>query len=97
MLVSYNGDDAMGVIRRKYIEKFGNDDHSRASLKLISNKDSFLIVGCSLSCYTHLLETLLFLNDMFTTLNTSGTLKALGSRIDEIKKQFRGTDINTVD
>jgi len=85
----YKGDDALNVIKRKYIEKFGNEDLSRAFLKIISHEDGFLVVRCNLSCYAHLLETLSLLDGAFTTLNTSGTLKALGSRMDEIKRSFR--------
>ena len=44
----------------------------------------------------NLRETFLLLNDMIISLNTSGTLKALGSRMDDIKKKFKGIDINTV-
>ena len=95
MLAYYKGYDALNVIKRKYIEKFGSEDLSKAFLKIISHEDGFLVVRCNLSCYAHLLETLSLLDGMFTTLNTSGTLKALGSRMDEIKKRFRGIDINT--
>lgn len=90
MLAYYNGDDAINFIKRIYLEKFGKEDLSRASLKLISYEDGFLIVRCSLSCYAHLMEALLFLNDRFITLGTSGTLKALRSRIHGIKKDFKG-------
>lgn len=89
VLAYYNGNDAINVIRKKYVEKFGSDDLARASLKMISHEDGFLIVRCSLICYNRLLETLSLFNGMVVTLNTSGTLKALGSRMDKIKRSFR--------
>ena len=95
-MIYYNGNNAMNVIKRKYIERFGEDDLSRASLRMISNEDGFLIIRCNLSCYMNLRETFLLLNDMIISLNTSGTLKALGSRMDDIKKKFKGIDNNTV-
>jgi len=88
LLAYYRDNDPLNVIKRKYIEKFGSEDLSRASLKIISHEDGFLIIRCNLSCYAHLIETFSVLNGIFTTLNTSGTLKALGSRMDKIKKQF---------
>lgn len=97
MLVYYKGVDAMDVIKNKYVERFGDDDFSKASLKLISNKDDFLIIRCSLTSYTHVLDTFSALNGMFVPLNTSGTLKALRCRMKENKSKFMGRDINAED
>lgn len=87
----------MDIIKRKYIEKFGEEEFVKTSLKIISHKDGFMIVRCNLSCYTHLLEIVSSSNGMFTSLNTAGTLKSLNSRMDRIKKEFMGRDINVAD
>ena len=89
LLVYYNNNDAFDVIKGKYTEKFGNADLEKASLKMISNEDGFLIVRCNLSCHKQLLETLSLLNSRFVTLNTSGTLKVLRSRERKIKEVLR--------
>jgi RNase P/RNase MRP subunit POP5 len=90
-----NVPDALSTIKRKYIEKFGDEDLDRASLRIISHEDTFIIIKCSLSCYAHLRETLTLLNGRITSLSTSGSLKALRSRMEEIKKRYKGTVINT--
>lgn len=94
LLAYYNGSDAINIIKRRYAEKFDNEDLQKASLKMISHNDNYLIVRCNLKCYQHLLETLSSLDGAFIPLNTSGTLKALRSRMDKIKERFRGRDIN---
>lgn len=96
MLLHYNGDNAMAVIKRQYLEKFDKADLLMASLKVISDLEGFLIIKCSLLCYAHLMETLLLMNDSFTTLDTSGTLRSLASRFDETKKRFTEITFNTV-
>ncbi|MEM2760132.1 MAG: hypothetical protein QXU32_11000 [Nitrososphaerales archaeon] len=94
-LLAYSNDSgAMNIIRRKYKEKFGYGDLAKASIKLITYKDGFLVIRCNLSCYAHLREILSILDGILVPLNTSGTLKALGSRMDVIKKKLKGTDIN---
>ena len=89
LLAHHNGsDNALDAIKVRYAEKFGVADLEKASLKVISDKDGFLIMRCNLDCYRHLLETLTSMNGKFVTLNVSGTLKALRSRQDEIKKRY---------
>jgi hypothetical protein len=97
VLAHYNSSsNALDAIKTKYAAMFGTADLEKTLLKVISDKDGFLILRCSLDCYRHLLETLDSLDGRFTTLNTSGTLKALRSRQDEIKKRFISRiDINT--
>jgi len=47
-----------------------------------------LILRCELVHLKHLLETLASMDGKFVTLNMSGTLKALRSREEAIKKRF---------
>jgi hypothetical protein len=96
ILAHYNGNNALDAIKVRYTEKFGAADLEKSALKVISAKDGFLIVQCNLDCCKHLLETLTSMDGEFVTLNMSGTLKALRSRQDAIKKRFMsGIDINT--
>lgn len=92
LLVYCNNNDAFDVIKAKYAEKFGSADLEKASLKMISCEDGFLIVRCNLSCQKQLLETLSLLNSRLVTLNTSGTLKALRSRERKIKELLERWD-----
>ena len=78
----------LDTIVTRYAEKFGNADLEKASLKVISDMDGFLILRCGLDCIKHLSETLTSLDGNFVTLNMSGTLKALRSREEGIKKRF---------
>lgn len=89
LLVYCNNNDAFDVIKAKYVEKFGSAELEKASLKMISCEDGFLIVRCNLSCHKQLLETLSLLNSRLVTLNTSGTLKALRSRERKIKELLK--------
>lgn len=84
---AHNG-DMLDAIRQRYGEKFSVTDLEKASLKIISDKDGFLILRCNLDHCKHLLETLASMDGKFVTLNMSGTLKALRSREEEIKKRF---------
>lgn len=89
ILAHYNGSgNALDAIKARYTEKFGAADLEKASLQVISDKDGFLTVRCNLDRCKHLLETLTSMDSKFVALNISGTLKALRSRQDEIKKRF---------
>ena len=86
----------LNEIKARYAEKFGSADLEKASLQVTSDSNGFVTLRCNLSCYKHLLETLASMNSSFVILNVSGTLKALRSREDTIKKRFMsGIDINT--
>ena len=80
--------NVLDTIKVRYAEKFGVTDVQKASLKIISDENGFLTVRCDLDCCRHLLETLASMDSKFVTLNMSGTLKALRSRQDTIKKRF---------
>ncbi len=85
----YGGsDNALDAIRVKYAEKFGTADLEKASLELISYNDGFLTLRFNLDYYEHMLQAIASMDGKFVTLNMSGTLKALCSRQDEIKKRF---------
>ena len=89
LLAHYNiSGNALDAIKARYAERFGAAELEKASLKVISDKDGFLTIRCNLDCSNHLLETLTSMDSKFVTLNMSGTLKALRSRQDEIKKRF---------
>ena len=89
ILAHYNvSGNVLDAIKARYTEKFGVTDLEKASLKVISDKNGFLTMRCNLDCCGHLLETLTSMDSKFVTLNMSGTLKALRSRQDEIKKRF---------
>ena len=89
LLVYHNNNgNALDIIKERYAEKFGTADVEKASLKVISDENEFLTLQCNLDCCRHLLETLASLDGKFVALNMSGTLKALRSRQDEIKKSF---------
>ncbi len=91
LLSYYNGsDNALDAIKAQYAEKFGAIDLEKASLEVISYKDGFLTLRCNLGCLKHLLETVASTENKFVTLNLSGTLKALRSRENQIKKRFIG-------
>ncbi|MFQ5969348.1 MAG: hypothetical protein ACE5J2_02480 [Nitrososphaerales archaeon] len=89
LLVYYKNNDAFDVIKANYVKEFGNADMEKASLKMISCEDGFLIVRCNLSCHKQLLETLSLSNSRFVTLNTSGILKVLCSRERKIKELLK--------
>ena len=82
------GGDVLNAIKQKYGEKFGAADLEKTSLKIISDVDGFLILRCDLDRCKRLLETLASMDGKFMTLNMSGTLKALRSREEDIKKRF---------
>ncbi len=89
LLSYYSGNDnASDAIRVKYAERFGLADLEKASLEVISYKDGFLTLRFNLERYEHLLQAINSIDGNFVTLNVSGTLKALRSRQDEIKKYF---------
>lgn len=77
-------------VKQRYSEKFGAADLEKTSFKIISDVEGFLILRCDLEHLKHLLETLASMDGKFVTLNMSGTLKALRSREEEIKKRFIG-------
>lgn len=90
VLVQHRGSvDSLDSIRKAYAERFGATDLENASLKVISDSDGFLIVCCDLDHCKRLMETLAS-TDSFVTLNMSGTLKALRTREESIKKSFSG-------
>ncbi len=80
--------DILDAIKQRCGEKFSVTDLEKASLKIISDKDGFLILRSNLDHCKHLLETLASMDGKFVTLNMSGTLKALRAREEEIKKRF---------
>ncbi len=80
--------DLLDSVKQRYSEKFGTADLEKTSLKIISDVDGFLILRCNLDHCKHFLETLGSMNGKFVTLNMSGTLKALRSREEVIKKRF---------
>jgi len=89
LLSYYDGsENALDEIKARYSEKFGAIDLEKASLEVISYRDGFLTLRCNLDCCKHLLETLTSMDSKVVTLNISGTLKALRSRQDKIKKRF---------
>ena len=89
-MVHYNGkENVLDAIKTTYTEKFGAADLEKASLKVISNKDGFLTLRCNLDYCKHILETFTSM-DKFLTLNMSGTLRALRSRTEGIKKRMSG-------
>jgi hypothetical protein len=75
-------------VKQRYSKKFGTADLEKTSFKIISDVDGFLILRCELVHLKHLLETLASIDGKFVTLNMSGTLKALRSREEAIKKRF---------
>lgn len=89
LLLYCNAKDPISRIKDKFLERFNYEDFTKASLKLISEHDSFVIVRCNLSSYGQLIQALRNSDEELISLNTSGTLKALRSRIDQIKRQFR--------
>jgi RNase P/RNase MRP subunit POP5 len=89
ILMHYTGSgDLLDAIKQRYGEKFGTVDLEKTSLKIISDVGGFLILRCELDNLKHLLETLASMDGKFVTLNMSGTLKALRSREEAIKKRF---------
>ncbi len=89
LLSYYTGsDNVLDAIKARYAEKFSTIDLEKASLEVISCKDGFLTLRCNLGCLKHLLETVTSMENKFVTLNLSGTLKALRSRENQIKKRF---------
>lgn len=89
LLSYYTGsDNVLDAIKARYAEKFSTIDLEKASLEAISYKDGFLTLRCNLGCLKHLLETVTSMENKFVTLNLSGTLKALRSRENQIKKRF---------
>jgi hypothetical protein len=80
--------DVLAPVKQRYGEKFGAADLEKTSFKIISDVGGFLILRCELKHLKHLLETLASMDSKFVTLNMSGTLKALRSREEAIKKRF---------
>ncbi len=80
--------DVLDSVKQRYGEKFGTADLKKTSLKIITDVDGFLILRCDLDNLKHLLETLASMDGKFVTLNMSGTLKALRTREEAIKKRF---------
>ena len=89
ILAHYTGSgNVLDAIKQRYGERFGAADLETTSLKIISDVDGFLILRCDLDRCKHILETLASMDGKFVTLNMSGTLKALRSREEAIKKRF---------
>ncbi|MFQ5921022.1 MAG: Rpp14/Pop5 family protein [Nitrososphaerales archaeon] len=89
LLVHHRGSErVLKLIRARYAEKFGSDEVERASLAVISYEDGFFIMRCRLEHCKHLLETLSSMRDKFVPLNMSGTLRALRSRKEAVRKRF---------
>ncbi len=80
--------DLLDSVKQRYSEKFGAAALETTSFKIISDVGGFLILRCDLDNLKHLLETLASMDGKFVTLNMSGTLKALRSREEAIKKRF---------
>ncbi len=89
ILAHYGGsEDPLRLLRAEYAGRFGTGEAEKANIAVISNKEGFVVLRCRLEHCKRLLETLSSLDGRFVPLNTSGTLRVLRSREDELRRRF---------